>query len=111
MKGESVTVISRVETGRDPGNAPIYGDVETIVDDVLVAPGPRSDVIESNRPEGVKIAWTLHFPKTFSGSLRGARISVRGQKALSVVGDPQPYTAANTPTRWWMPVELEAVEG
>ncbi|MHC6175467.1 hypothetical protein [Glutamicibacter sp. X7] len=111
MIGETVVVVRREQIGTLPGNIPEYGEVETTVEDVLVAPGPRADVVDSNRLEGVQIAWTLHFPKTFSGSLRGTSVKVRGESACPVVGDPKPLTLANTPTRWWMPVELERVEG
>lgn len=110
MRGETVVVVRRERTGTGPGNTPIYGDVETTVHDVLVAPGPRQDVVESNRPDGVEVAFNLHFPKTFSGSLRGAQVVVRGEP-FDVIGDPRPYTLANTPTRWWMPVEVERVDG
>lgn len=110
--GESVTVRRQTVTGTDPGGGPIYGAPTTeIVHDVLVAPGPREDVVDSNRPDGTRIAWTLHFPKPYATSLRGAEVSVRGGPFRRVVGDPQPYTLANTPTRWWMPVELEDVDG
>lgn len=111
MLGETVVVERNVRVGTAPGNSPIYEWVPEAVEDVLVAPGPRDDVIDSNRPDGTKVAWTLHFPKTFNKSLRGARVKVRGDEARLVVGDPKPYTLANTPTRWWMPVELEAVDG
>lgn len=111
MIGETVVVERRERVGTDPGNAPIYKWVTETVEDVLVAPGPRNDVVESNRPDGVRIAWNLHFPKPYAASLRGARVSVRGEPARDVVGDPKPYTLENTPTRWWMPVELEAVDG
>ncbi|MGO3147087.1 MAG: hypothetical protein ACTIJ6_05340 [Leucobacter sp.] len=111
IRGETVVVEQELRTGTAPGNTPIYEWVPETVDDVLVAPGAREDVVDSNRPEGVRVAWTLHFPKTFNASLRGARISVRGEEARSVIGDPKPYTLANTPTRWHMPVELEAVDG
>lgn len=111
IQGETVTITREVEVGRDAGNNPVYEEVLEDVDDVLVAPGPRSDVIDSNRPDGVKVAWTLHFPKAFTGSLRGALVAVRGMDPAPVIGDPQPYTAANTPTRWNRPAELELVEG
>ena len=111
MWGETVIVIRRERVGTGPGNTPLYDDVETVVDDVLVAPGPRQDVVESNRPDGVEVAFNLHFPKTFSESLRGARVSVRGQEPLNVIGDPQPFTLANTPTRWWLPCEIARVDG
>lgn len=111
MQGETVVVHRRVETGHDPLNSPVYEDVTETVHDVLVAPGPRSDVDASTRPDGTRVAWNLHFPKPYAESLRGAKVSVRGQKPAKVIGDPQPYTLENTPTRWWYPVELERVDG
>lgn len=111
MIGEAVEVIRTVEVGRGPGNTPIYETEKETVDDVLVAPGSRSDVIDSNRPDGVDVQYTLHFPKPYDSDLTGASISVRGEDPLDVVGSPRPYTLANTPTRWWMPVEVGRVDG
>lgn len=111
IKGETVVVYRREQTGVDPGNNPIYDWAETTVEDVLVAPGPRADVDDSNRPDGVEVSWNLHFPKTWTDSLRGAEVSVRGGPRSPVVGDPQGYTVPNTPGRWNRPVELERVDG
>lgn len=112
IRGERVRVERPVDTGETtPGGNAVVEWVGEDVDDVLVAPGPRNDLVESTRPDGVRIAWTLHFPKGYPATLRGARISVRGQDPCRVVGDPQHYTEANTPGRWSMPVELAGREG
>lgn len=111
IKGETVVVERREQVGVNAHREPVYEWVSETVHDVLVAPGPRNDIPDGSRPEGVTIAWSLHFPKTFTRSLDGARISVRGQTPCKVVGDPQPYTLANTPTRWWMPIELTRANG
>lgn len=111
LTGESVVVERWQETGRDPGNAPIKEWVKETVHNVLVDIGPRADVVDSNRPDGKRIRWTVHMPKGYPANLAGARISVRGQEARPVVGDPQHMTEANTPGPWSMPVELEDVEG
>ena len=111
ISGETVTVERRVAAGTDPSNAPIYTWKSETVDDVLVGPGPRADVEESNRPHGVEVRFNLHFPKGYPATLRGARISVRGQAALDVIGDPQHYSEPNTPGRWSMPVEIGRVDG
>lgn len=110
IRGETVVVKRRVRVGTGPGNTPLYEDEETPVEDVLVAPGPRTDVDGPIRPDGVEVTFNLHFPKTFTGSLRGAEIVVRGD-SFDVIGDPRPYTLANTPTRWNMPVEVTNVQG
>ena len=109
--GETVVVERRVEVGRDPGNSPIYEWVPEVVENVLVAPGPRNDVTDSTRPDGVEVRFTLHFPKGCPETLRGARVSFRGKAPLDVIGDPAHYTEANTPGVWSMPCELGKVEG
>lgn len=77
---------------------------------VLVAPGACSD-LDASRPEGARVALTLHFPKSWCGaSLKGARVDLRGRR-FRVVGDPVPYTASNVPGGYNMPVEVEAVDG
>jgi len=109
--GEQVIVSRRVQTGTDAFNQPIYDWQDETVDDVLVAPGPRADLSDAERPDGDRVAWNLHFPKPYAQGLRNAKVSVRGGEACEVVGDPQPYTLENTPTRWWLPVELWRADG
>lgn len=111
IHGETVKVFRRVKTGRDAGNSPIFQWVGQDVGNVLVSPGPRTDVTDRTRPDGVKIAWTLHFPKEYPVTLANARISVRGGEPMNVVGDPQHFTAQNTPGKWSMPVEVARVDG
>lgn len=97
------------------------GDFEGILDDVLIVPGDTSDLTGSLRREGDRTVYTLHFPKSFPGvvrgipqeflkSLKGARVRIRGE-VFRVIGDPKPYMNSNTPTRWNMAVRVEAVNG
>ena len=111
LQGEQVVVERVVSPGDDPFGDPLPGQwIPETVDDVLVAPGGRTD-LDASRPEGVEVKWTLHFPKGYPATLRGARVVVRGQEPAFVVGDPQHYTEGNTPGAWSMPVELTAVRG
>ena len=80
------------------------------VANVLVAPGSTSDVQASDRPDGTIAAYTLGFPKTFSGSLRGAVVEIRGRD-WRVIGDPQPNQMENCPTQWWLTAQVEAIDG
>lgn len=72
IQGEAVTVI---RTGRvlDELGEPTYGeDAREEVESVVVAPGATAD-LDASRPEGVTVAYTLCFPKTYAGELRAAR--------------------------------------
>lgn len=109
MVGETVVVFTPTYT-YDANMDEVTSYAPTTVADVLVDPSKGADVLSNTRLDGTRASMTLHFPKTFSGPLRGCKVVVRG-KEYRVVGDPAPYTGANTPTRWHMPVEVEAVDG
>lgn len=110
MKGETVRVRTFTDGEPDPFGSPVRSEVVSTVENVLVQPGASNDVSESNRPDGVLVRYTLHFPKTFSGDLEGAEVEVRGEW-LEVIGSPKPYTMENTPTQWWLPAEVKRTDG
>lgn len=113
IRGVDVTVLRPVPGPADRfGNATRAGHVSTVMEDALVAPG-ASEQFEASRPEGVRVAFTLHVPKTWTESLEGCEIVVPGPQGgtFRVVGDWLPYIDANTPTRWHGSVELEVAHG
>lgn len=107
----SITVLRSNPTGAtDPFGAPVDGDpIEEIVDGALVTPGATAD-LEASRPDGVRVAYTVHFPKRYGKSLRGCSVVIGG-KSYRVIGDPKPYMDDGAPGSWDMPVEVEAVDG
>lgn len=112
MRGEAVEVKTFKAAGSDPFGAPTSTGSVELVDNVLVAPGACSDVFESNRPSGVRVAYTLYFPKTFAGDLEGAQVRVRGRDPwLDVIGHPDHHTAENVPGDWWIAAEVGTVNG
>lgn len=113
ITGTSVQVIQPAVIGYDRlGNEVKAPGTPITVDNVLVAPGATMD-LEASRPEGVTVAYTLHFPKTFTGDLEGAEIVLPEPWAdtYRVIGKPGQYMDVNTPTPWHMPVEVEVAHG
>lgn len=108
ISGEAVTVLTPTETRDELGEPTTGAPIETPVS-VLVVPGATSD-LDSTRPEGVEVTYTLHFPKTWTDSLEGCSVRVRGE-VFDVVGDPKAYTAENTPGEWNRPVEVTRAHG
>lgn len=108
IRPETVYVIKTETTYDDLGEPTEGGTTETAVK-VIVAPG-STEQFDATRPNGVSVAYTLHFPKTWAESLRGLKVKVRGE-VYTVIGDPQPYTAANTPTPYWLPCEVTRADG
>lgn len=106
---EPVTVIRRT-VERDELNDEVAVTVEREdVTNVLVTPGTTTD-LDASRPEGVTVALTLHFPKTYTKALKGCLVEVRGA-TYAIVGDPQPYTPENTPGEWNRPAEVTRTDG
>lgn len=64
MKGITVTLISKGVTGYDPFGAPIYGETEIEVPNVLVSPTLSDDIINQLSLTGRKAVYTLAIPKT-----------------------------------------------
>lgn len=105
---EAVTVI-RPTVERDDLGEPIEAEASREEVRCVVCPGATSDM-GATRPEGVTVSYTLHFPKTYAGSLRGCSVEVRGTR-YDVVGDPQRTTEAATPGPWNMAVEVARADG
>ncbi|BBH49873.1 hypothetical protein Pcatena_04600 [Parolsenella catena] len=105
---EVVTVV-RPTVERDDLGEPTLGEPTREAVRCVVCPGTTSDM-DAPRPEGVTVAYTLHFPKTYSGSLRGCSVEVRGE-TYDVVGDPRRTTDAATPGPWNLAVEVTRADG
>ena len=108
FRTEQVIVKNRTCTGTNAIGEAVWETIEQLVDGVLIAPGAGQDMTGTIRPDGTRVTYTLYFPKTFTGDLRGATIRVRGMD-LAVIGEPDRYLGA--PGRWNMVVQVGVVHG
>ena len=63
IKGITVTLIAKQQTGTDPFDNPIYEDVEIEVDNVLVSPTSSEEVLNQQNLTGRTAVYTLAIPK------------------------------------------------
>ena len=63
IKGITVTLIGKIETGKDPFGKPIYEDADVLVDNVLVSPTSTDDIVNQLNLTGKKAVYTLAIPK------------------------------------------------
>jgi hypothetical protein len=107
MRGETVKVVRYTPTGEtDPGGSPVTKvDIES-VDNVLVSPGAMSNATDSIRPDGVTVAFTCLFPRSYA--YRSLRINSHDYE---VIGDPRPLGGGMKPTAWNLTVEVTDAEG
>lgn len=112
MRAPTVTlkVRRRVPKVSDPFGAPVsaWSDPDEVAG-CLFAPG-APEGISADRPNGATVAATAHFPRGYSGTLRGAQVSADGTTWLSVIGDPVGFPDA-VPGPWLTYVLLETTEG
>lgn len=63
ITGMTITLIDRVEVGRDPFGKPIHEDKPIDIDNVLIAPTSSDDVVNELSLSGRKAVYTLAIPK------------------------------------------------
>jgi hypothetical protein len=107
LRGQDVEVV-RVKASYVDGERVESTERET-VQNVLVCPGATADSATNARPDADRVAYTLAFPKGYDKPLRNCRVVIGGRE-YRVIGDPQPCRE-NCPTRWWLRVEVERVDG
>ena len=78
MIGEQVVVFTPTYA-YDTNMDEVTTYTQTTVDDVLVDPSVGADVLSNTRLDGTKADLRLHFPKTFTASLRVCKVVVRGK--------------------------------
>ena len=63
MRGITVTLYDRAQTGTDALNKPIYTETPVTVDNVLVAPSSMVEVLEQFSLDGRKGEYVMAIPK------------------------------------------------
>jgi len=63
MRGITVTLYDRTQTGTDALNKPIYSETPVSVDNVLVAPASITEVLDQTNLNGRKGEYVMAIPK------------------------------------------------
>lgn len=79
IKGITVKLLSRVQTGTDAFNRPVYTETEIDIDNVLVAPLSTSEVLDTLNLTGHKAQYQLAIPKGDTHEWENQRVKFFGQ--------------------------------
>lgn len=109
IKGITVTLITRQETGKDPFGNPIYTDVEIPVENVLVSPTSSDDVVNTLSLTGRKAVYTLAIPKGDTNTWENQEVRFFGDR-WRVFGIPLQGIDALIPLDWNKKVTVERYE-
>ncbi len=109
IKGITVTLIKKKETGRDPFGAPIFEDVEIPVHNVLVAPVSSDDAVNRLDLTGRKAVYTLAIPKGDANMWENQEVRFFGER-WRVFGIPTKGIEELIPLKWNKKVMVERYE-
>ena len=109
IKGISVTLYERTQTGIDAANRPIYEETPVTVENVLVGAPSAEDVVNEINLSGKRIAYTLGIPKGDTHDWTDRTVEFWGRK-FRTVGVPTQGIEENIPLDWNMKVQVEAYE-
>ena len=109
IKGITITLISKQQTGTDPFGSPTYSDVETDVDNVLVAPTSSDDVVNNLSLTGRKAVYTLAIPKGDTHNWENVEVRFFGQR-FKAFGIPIEGIEDLIPLDWNKKVMVERYE-
>lgn len=109
LKGITVTLITKQLTGTDPFGAPVFSDVETQVDNVLVAPALSDDVVNNLSLTGRKAVYQLAIPKGDTHNWENAEVVFFGER-WKTFGIPLQGIEELIPLDWNKKVMVERYE-
>lgn len=109
IKGITVTLINKIETGKDPFGTPIYEDLEVLVENVLVIPTSSDDIVNQLNLTGKKAVYTLAIPKGDTNTWEDQEVRFF-DKRWRVFGIPLEGIEELIPLDWNKKVTVERYE-
>jgi len=106
MKGMTVYIAVKTQTGVDDFGAPIYEEELEAVNDCLVGQPSADDVANTLSLYGKTIEYTIGIPKGDTHDWTDAEVLLWGER-FRTIGYPQTGIQENIPLRWGQNVKVE----
>lgn len=97
IRGITVTLYERVQTGADAFGAPVYTERPVAVENVLVTPTASTEVLDAVQLHGKRAEYELCLPKNDTREWENRRVDFFGQR-WQTVGVAVQYI--KTPLDW-----------
>lgn len=109
IKGITIKIIKKTQTGTDWAGAPIYEDIEEDVKNVLVGEPSTDDVITTLNLHGKHLAYVLAIPKGDSHDWTDSEVILPAPFAgrYRTVGEAIAGIEENIPLLWNKKVKVE----
>lgn len=108
LKGITVTLTVRTQTGVDPLNVPVYEESTEDVENVLVAPASSEDIQDALNRYRKRAVYTLAIPKGDSHVWEDTEVQFFGQ-TFRTIGIPTGGIEAMIPLGWNKKVQVEHI--
>lgn len=108
LKGITVSLAQRAQTGTDAFLRPVYSEVYVDVENVLIAPVSDTEVLETLNLTGKKAVYQLAIPKGDAHEWENCRVRFFGE-TWRVIGKPTKGLDELIPLDWNMKVKVESV--
>lgn len=109
IKGLTVTLYEKTQTGVNEFNEPIYTETPVEVNNVLVAPTTSDDIVNEQDLAGRKAGYTLAIPKGDTHNWVNQRVTIWGKDYMTF-GEPLQGIEDNIPLAWNKKVTVESIE-
>ena len=111
MRGITITLYERTQTGTDEFNRPEYTETPVQVENVLVAPAGETgeEITDTTDLVSRRAAYTLALPKGDAHEWENCRVQFWGE-IFRVIGKPTQGIEAMIPLNWNRKVRVERIE-
>lgn len=109
MRGVTIILYDKVQAGVDAFNRPVYEDVATTVDNVLIGEPTTEDVINELNLTGKHLAYTLAIPKGDTHEWNDRKVEFFGE-VFRTYGEPTQGIEYLIPLSWNKKVKVERYE-
>lgn len=106
IKGITVTLYERAQTGMDPFGRPVETETPVQVANVLPAPSTQEDIVNSLQLYGRHAVYDLYLPKGDVHDWKNVRVDFFGERFRSF-GPVMEYVGGNVPGPWNRKVQVE----
>ena len=106
IKGITVRLKTRVQTGTDEFKRPVYEEEFVDVENVLVGVPSSEDVINELNLSGKRITYTLGIPKGDTHNWINTEVEFWGER-YRTIGKPMQGIDENIPLSWNKKVQVE----
>lgn len=105
IKGQSIILYEKKQTGTDPLGDPVYEEMEEEISNVLIEPVTNDDRKQDFDLYGVTTSYRLRFPKGDSHILTHRKVRFYDQD-WQTIGEPVQYLDELTPGDWNKYIEV-----